>query len=290
MDDKWFKENDYKKTLKQYLYKKDRNSWHLDKNNLPPEIELNGSRENLKGQSYNGIELLYPCGYNRDRRVMYVCKCFCGTYFLSSGKNIKMGIAKSCNCLHRNKLTKRNLDSGKDIIGTKQGLLFVESIAGLSETPEKGHMELLVNCVCDCGCRCVKKAVYIRNGETQSCGTCKNRSIGERIIQRILEEKNIEYKREVSFSDLKTENGYPMRFDFYVMSGEKIVFLLEYDGNIHFEESVRDNSWNTKETYVIRHQRDLKKNEWAEANNIPLYRISYKEDIEKRLEEIFNGI
>lgn len=287
-ENNWYKENDYKIILKDYLWKKDRNTWHLQPNNLPPEIGIDtlSGRENLKGKKINNIEILYPCGYNADRRVMYVCKCFCGNYFLASGKNIKNKNTKSCNCLHRNKLIKRNLENGKDIIGTKQGLLFIESIAGLKNTADPDHKELMVNCICDCGRRCVKQAVYIRNGETRSCGFCNNHSIGERLIADFLDKNCINYKHEYSFTDLKTENGFLMRFDFAIFSNEdKLLFLLEYDGEQHYKETnfFKNSLENIK-------MRDKMKEEYCLKNNIKLIRISYKENINEKLEEIFNEL
>ena len=51
-ENNWYKENDYKIVLKDYLWKKVHNSWHLQLENLPPEIEIDTSkgRENLKGK------------------------------------------------------------------------------------------------------------------------------------------------------------------------------------------------------------------------------------------------
>ena len=179
------KNNDYKNTLSQFLWKKVHNSWHLNPNNLPPKIIIK-DRENLSNSTINNIQILYPCGYNKDNRIVYVCKCFCGNYFLTNHKNLKSGITKSCDCLHNQRVIESNLNRGLDIIGTKQGKLFIESFAGFSE-PKNGHRELLVNCICDCGRKCIKQAIYIRQGDTKSCGICTNHSIGEYLIQNFLE-------------------------------------------------------------------------------------------------------
>ena len=101
--------NNYEITLKNYLWKKVHNSWHCDPNNLPPEIEIEKTRENLKGTIINNINILYPCGFNTDIRIIYVCKCFCGNYFLSSHKNLKSGITKSCDCLRNKQVVMSNL-------------------------------------------------------------------------------------------------------------------------------------------------------------------------------------
>ena len=59
----WYKEHDYQITLKDHLWHKDRNTWHLNPKNLPPKINL-GDRVDYSGQKHNSVTLLYPCGYN----------------------------------------------------------------------------------------------------------------------------------------------------------------------------------------------------------------------------------
>ena len=280
------KNNNYKNTLSLYLWKKVHNSWHLNPDNLPPKIIIE-NRENLINTIINNIQILYPCGYNNDNRIIYVCKCFCGNYFLSNHKNLKSGITKSCDCLRNQRVIESNLARGQDIIGTKQGMLFIESIAGLNEAAD-GHRELLVNCICDCGRKCIKQAIYIRNGDTKSCGICNNHSIGERIIQSFLEEKNINFQHEYRFPDFITPNKGYYRFDFAIFNKQRqLLFLLEYDGEQHFNKKTTGIFAGQYETI---HQRDLEKTNYCLKNNIKLVRISYKENLQERLEEIFNGV
>lgn len=283
----YYKQNNYKTELKKYFWKKDRNSWILNPENLPPEIEVKGRRENLKNQEFSGILILYPCGFNSDGRTVYVCKCFCGNYFLASGKNVKLGITKSCNCLHRTKLIQRNIDEGgEDIIGKTYGLLTVISFSHFEEK-KSGHRAAFYNCKCACGQECIKQGSYIKFGDIKSCGICKNHSIGERLIADFLNSRGINYQHEYSFSDLKTENGFLMRFDFAIFSeNNKLLFLLEYDGEQHFKEN---NGW-FKNSLEINQQRDKMKDDYCLTNNLKLIRINYKENLQQRLEEIFNEL
>ena len=166
-------------------------------------------------------------------------------------------------------------------------MLYIKSFAGFSE-PKNGHRELLVNCICDCGRKCVKQAIYIRTGDTKSCGICTNHSIGERLIQEFLEKRKINFQHEYYFSNFVTPNGGYYRFDFAIFDNKQnLLFLLEYDGEQHFKEKMSGIFANQYEEI---HQRDLAKNDYCLKNNIILIRISYKENLQNRLEEIFNDL
>lgn len=284
----WYKANDYKIILKDYLWKLDHNSWHLNPENLPPKIDI-GKRPDYSGQEHNYVKLLYPCGYNADGRIMYVCLCKCGNYFLASGKGVICGNTKSCNCLHRNTLVQRNIDSGKDIIGTWQGLLHIDSVAGFCDTVNPGHKKLLVNCTCICGRKCIKQATYIRQGDTKSCGVCSWHSIGEKLIADYLDNHNIKYHHEYSFPDLlNKETLCHFRFDFAILNNDdSIKFLIEFDGEQHYNPN---KTGFFKDTYNEIHRRDVEKDNYCKEHNIKLFRIRYDEDLNKRLEEIFDGI
>ena len=77
-----------------------------------------------------------------------------------------------------------------------------------------------------------------------------------------------------------------MRFDFAIFSNEdKLLFLLEYDGEQHYKEInfFRNSLENIQ-------MRDKMKEEYCLKNNIKLIRISYKENINEKLEGIFNEL
>lgn len=53
-------------------------------------------------------------------------------------------------------------------------------------------------------------------------------------ISDILTVANIDFKEEYSFSDLVSNNGRPLRFDFAVFDdSKKLDFLIEYQGIQH---------------------------------------------------------
>lgn len=77
-----------------------------------------------------------------------------------------------------------------------------------------------------------------------SCG-CKKSSNKEKIIEDILKENNIQYKREYVFKDLKSPNNGYLRFDFAIFENNSLKYLIEYDGETHSLDCIR--GWNTKE-------------------------------------------
>lgn len=55
-------------------------------------------------------------------------------------------------------------------------------------------------------------------------------SKGEEKVARLLSAAKINFKTEVSFPDLKSLKGKPLRFDFVVYKDNKIVCCIEIDG------------------------------------------------------------
>jgi hypothetical protein len=55
-------------------------------------------------------------------------------------------------------------------------------------------------------------------------------SKGEEIVAQLLKKNKLFYKREVSFPDLKSFKGKPLRFDFAVYQKNKLACLIEIDG------------------------------------------------------------
>jgi hypothetical protein len=104
----------------------------------------------------------------------------------------------------------------------------------------------------------------------QGCPNCCN-SIGENAIINILTTHNILFKAQHTFPDCKYKKV--LSFDFKII-GKNI--CIEYDGVQHFTPVKR---FGGEEDFKIRKIRDNIKTEYCIKNNIILYRISYKDDI-----------
>ena len=99
-----------------------------------------------------------------------------------------------------------------------------------------------------------------------------NKSAGELKIQQLLTANNILYENQKTFNTCRfKESNQLAKFDFYLNNQ----YLIEYDGNIHFIDGVREKGWNTFDKFQKRIERDDFKNQWCKENNIPLIRIPY---------------
>lgn len=102
-----------------------------------------------------------------------------------------------------------------------------------------------------------------------SCG-CLHESKGNRKIKEILEKDNIKFIQEKRFSDLKFDNGYSARFDFYLPDYNTII---EYDGRQHFIQG--NGVFDNKEKFAQTQAHDSIKNQYCKEHNITIIRIPY---------------
>ena len=78
------------------------------------------------------------------------------------------------------------------------------------------------------------------------------------------------------------------RFDFALFKNDKLRCIIEFDGKQHYSYIA---TWHkTQEDFKKSQLRDNEKTQFCQDHDIPLYRIKYDEDIEKRLEQIMNEI
>lgn len=113
----------------------------------------------------------------------------------------------------------------------------------------------------------------------KGCPKCAG-SKGEKRIMRYLDNKNISYTQEYTFSDCLSDNGRVLRFDFALLDEkENVRCLIEYDGEqhfkpVHFTDMDEDIMKQNLESCKLR---DSIKNDYCKKNNIPLIRIPYTE-------------
>ena len=100
-------------------------------------------------------------------------------------------------------------------------------------------------------------------------------SKGEDKIIKLLNSVRMSYQREVTVPRLTGKKGAPLRFDFGIYQNKKLILLIEFDGEQHFQYSSHFNK--SKSDFLYRCGCDRKKNEWALKNNVLLYRIPFWE-------------
>ena len=117
----------------------------------------------------------------------------------------------------------------------------------------------------------------IFNDRSRGCPKCfSNKSKGEQKIQKFLEENNIVFIPQKTFSPLG-DSKY--RFDFFIPS---LNLAIEYQGEQHY----RDNNF-FKERLEVIQKRDTIKRKYCQDNGIELLEIKYTEL--KHIQEILNS-
>lgn len=203
---------------------------------------------------------------NEKHRTYWKCKCLnCGTI-----RSVRVdNLHQQCSyCANKNKKHKIY----KDLTNKKFGLWTVI---------KKAKQPNYWTCKCECG---TIKDVFRGNltqGNSKSCGCVS--SWGEKQIIYWLNYYNINYKKEVCFTDLKTnKNGNP-RFDFVLYKDNQIFCIIEYDGRQH---KYYKQNWKMKIDDFKRLQYiDELKNTYCINHNIPLYRFNNENILQ---DEIYN--
>ena len=92
-------------------------------------------------------------------------------------------------------------------------------------------------------------------------------SRGEIKIEEILQSAGLSFKEEYIFDDLISTSGKPLRFDFAIFNNNKLVYLIEYQGEQHFRSV---DFWGGEEKFLERKKYDKMKEEYCNNMNIPL--------------------
>lgn len=213
--------------------------------------------ESIIGKKFNHLTVLRETNDRTQGGLkIYECECDCQnhTHVFVAKKYLVNGDTKSCGC------TKYKYKIG-DIINNR-------TIVGLA-----GHENNLTmfhyKCRCNfCGREYNVSATTL--DKTISCGCQK--SIGEFYISKILKENDIPFIKEYVFPN------YSYRYDFAILNQEgKIIRLIEFDGEQHYEQNVKNSGWNTYQKYEQTYKNDIAKNNLAKEKGIPLVRIPYWE-------------
>ena len=136
----------------------------------------------------------------------------------------------------------------------------------------KTHIEMLHNI---CGIKWKIRPDNFKSGKR--CPNC-NQSHGEKEIERILKSNKIKYKVQYRFNDCK--NQKPLPFDFAIIKDDKVVQLVEYQGEQHYK--VVD-YFGGEKGFQRRIRNDKIKKNYCKKKNIPLLIIDYCDNIQDKL-------
>lgn len=216
--------------------------------------------KDITGLRFGKLVALYPTEERKNNAVVWMCQCDCGKTYKATLKNLKAGHVKSCGCLSRKEISAKNII---DLTGQVFGKLTVIEI-----TDMRKNKSVVWKCRCSCG---NQNFIYVdshslRRGNTLSCGCLKSK--GELKLLQILNQLNISYEYQKTFSDCKIIDK-KLSFDFYLPDYKTI---LEYDGKQHFEPI---QGFGGEARYKEQQKRDNFKNDWCAINNIKIIRIPY---------------
>lgn len=204
-----------------------------------------------------------------NRAIKWLCQCDCGNTTIVIGRDLRQGKTKSCGCLEQQN---RGQNILIDEIGHQYGkLTVIDKIRPDNKTT-------FWKCQCECGNITYVKGPDLRQGKVSSCGCLTSK--GNALIQKILENKKINFKTEVAFKNFVSQkNGHP-RFDFAIYNSQnELLCLIEYQGEQHYMDKGEFGKTQRTET-------DLLKKIYCQDNNISLYEIKYTDNIEQKLNSI----
>ena len=211
-----------------------------------------------------------------DEQAIYKFKCSCGNFVEYPLIRVQSGNTTSCGCALQDLY-----DINKNgLIGKKFGKLLVLSFAGIGK-----NGETLFECLCDCGNTTIVSGYSLTANRTHSCGCIV--SIGESNIKKILSNAKIQYKSQQTFSDLLSDKGKELQYDFSILGKDgTIERLIEFDGPQHNEPI---DHFGGEERLVKQQKYDTLKNQYALSHNIPLVRIPYSKRDSMNLDDLLGS-
>ena len=181
----------------------------------------------------------------------------------------KKGECHYSTAVREKNLTKTPDRSAKVAVGETYGTFLVKSISP-SGNSTNHQLAVEIECVL-----CGKTKIASANSTATcsvACDCFRNHSTGETLIKKYLDEHNYDYNAEFTFENLYGVGGGSLRYDFAVFDGVRLITLIEFDGEQHFQEA---GSYYNQTGRVQIH--DDIKNTFAAENNLSLLRIPYTE-------------
>ena len=227
--------------------------------------------------------------------IQYKCLCDCGKTIIKQASYIrsvlKYGGIPSCGCYTKQIRGKWKL---LDLTNMRFGKLVAQKRA--ENRYYQNSQSTVWECLCDCGNTVYVTTSNLRTNKVTSCGCTHVISNGEKCISEILdkhkENYNFLYIPQYRFKDCR--NKKPLPFDFSLFVDDKIVGLIEYDGEGHYLEKFYTNNGikNPKEKLKEVKYKDAIKTSYCERNNIPLLRIPYwyKDNLENIVTDFLNTL
>lgn len=133
----------------------------------------------LTNRRFERLIVLKRQGADRRGQAKWLCRCDCGKDRVVLGSNLTNGQTRSCGCLARDGVAKRNRAKSLDLTGIRFGRLTVVSRSKSTASGRRERARWV--CVCDCGKTIVTLGQALRNGDSQSCGCMMRENLAKRM-------------------------------------------------------------------------------------------------------------
>lgn len=199
--------------------------------------------------------------------TFWFCKCgICGNTYSVSRDSLIRGQSGCCNKCKGEKIRQKLIE--KDLVSWRKGDRF--GLLEIIDRAEPKGKHTYVKCKCDCGNIVNIRLEHLRgqgHNHTISCG-CASQSSGEIKLTQLLKQANIDFQTQYRIQEF----NICAPFDFAIFNNGKLLGLIEYDGQQHFEPV---EFWGGEKQLKNQQERDKNKNDWCKNNNIRLIRIPY---------------
>lgn len=224
----------------------------------------------LTGQKFGELTALERVLLPNLNEKGWRCLCSCGKESFVRTDNLTSGTSKTCG---------HSKTDIKDLSGKQFGYWTVLEMAPRTEQ----H----IYWICRCKCGTVKKVRGdgLTSNKSRSCG-CKNVSYGADLIEKLLIENNVIFQKEYCFPDLLSPIGKPLRFDFAILNNGEIAYLIEFDGELHYQARI---DFDGEAGLQYRQKCDDIKNRFCQNNNLSLIRFPFYEINNLSYENLFSN-
>ena len=234
--------------------------------------------KNEIGNKYGLLTVIERAGSINNGKAAWLCQCECGNQCIVTGDALRRGQSTTCgDTKHKvERMKKVGKSNFIDITGQKYNKLTAIRPLGIAS-----YGGTLWECKCDCGNLHTVEYSNLIRGRVKSCGCLV--SYGEYFIQQLLTKQHIDYKTQYCPKDWLLSTNYKPYYDFGIFKNNRLIALIEYNGEQHRKFYTNKNTWNNEENFLKTQRRDKEKQELCKQYNIPLYIIWYDDDIEKSL-------
>ena len=244
---------------------------------LHKEIAGKSKYENLIGQRFGKLVVI-GIAESRYAKNHWLCRCDCGNETVVSTTGLKSGHTQSCGCYQDQVASDTHF---VDLTGKTFGKLYVIERVENSNT---GLVRYL--CQCECGNKTTVIGGHLSGGKIQSCGCWVYSRLEECVIEFLRQKgyvNGIDYECQKKFDDLTGTGGYLLSYDFVIYDESKPIFLIECQGQQHYNPI---DFFGGAEQFEKQQIHDELKRKYAQKIDVPLIEIPYSYTDEQIIEKL----